>query len=71
MFVVFATRYSLVVGNSYINAGNLARALGLFGEAITHYKNAEEVFKVIHLPDSCIIASIRDKIKDVQERREG
>lgn len=42
-----------------------------YAEAIEHYKNAEEVFKVIHLPDSAILVTIREDIKKCQELLEN
>ena len=41
--------------------------MGKYAEAIGHYKDAEEVFKVIHLPDSAVLATIRDDIKKCQD----
>lgn len=38
-----------------------------YAEATEHYKNAEEVFKVIHLPDSAVLATIRDDIEKCKE----
>lgn len=63
LFIVFGTKYSLVVAHTNLSCGDICVKLDRYDEAMKFFVKAEEVFSVIHLPDSKVLARVRTRIK--------
>ena len=61
--VDFGKEYSLVVAHTNLSCGDMCVRLGRYDEGMKYYTRAEEVFSVIHLPDSKVLARVRTRIK--------